>query len=415
MPETHSLGARVSTESSLAIDGGTPVYQGSWPPWPFFETDTIDAASRVLQSGRVNYWTGEEGRAFEREWADACGTEYGIAMANGTVALEAALLASGVGPGDEVITTSRTFVASASAAVTIGAVPVFADVDRDSQCITAATIEPRISSKTRAIVAVHLAGWPCEMRAIRDLAAAHDLVVIEDCAQAHGATYHGDPVGGLAHVAAWSFCQDKILTTGGEGGAITTNDEALWSKAWSLKDHGKSYDAVYRRNHAPGFRWVHESFGSNWRLTEMQSAIGRVLIRRLPEWLARRRANAFVLEAGFGEMSALRVTVPPAHVGHAYYKYYVFIQSEALKAGWSRDRIMNAVSAEGVPCFSGSCSEIYLEKSFRDAGLAPPERLPVARELSESSLMFLVHPTIGASEMNRTVDAVSKVLVRASR
>jgi hypothetical protein len=384
-------------------------------PWPSFTQEEADAVQRVLLSNRVNYWTGSEGRDFEKEFAAACGVRHAIALANGTVALELALSALGIGPGDEVVTTSRTFIASASAIVMRGATPLIADVDPVSQNLTAATVSAVLTPQTKAIIAVHLAGWPCDMDPIMALAREHGLKVIEDCAQAHGATYKGCPVGSLGDVAAFSFCQDKIMTTGGEGGMLTTNDTALWEKAWAYKDHGKSFDAVYNRQHDPGFRWLHESFGTNWRLTEMQSAIGRIQLRRLGQWVELRRRNAAILSTGFETLPALRVTAPAEEVFHSYYKYYAFVRPERLKPDWDRDRIMNAVTAEGIPCFSGSCSEIYREKAFTVAGFGPVGRLPVARELGETSLMFLVHPTLTAQDMNDTCHAVKKIFEQASR
>lgn len=393
----------------LAIDGGTPTRTTSFAPWPFFEQDEIEAAIAPLQSGKVNYWTGTEGREFEKEFAAYTGCNHAIALANGTVALELALYALGIGSGDEVIITPRTFIASSSCCVMRGAIPVLADVDPVTQNITAETILPHITTRTKAIICVHLAGWPCDMDPILKLARDHGLKVIEDCAQAHGATYKGKPVGSLGDAAAFSFCQDKIMTTGGEGGMLTTNDEDLWRKAWEFKDHGKSYDAVYLRQHAPGFRWLHESFGTNWRLTEMQSAIGRVQLRKLPDWTAARQRHAEILTESFCKIPALRVTPAPPEIGHAMYKYYVFVRPEMLSSGWNRDRIMNAINAEGIPCFSGSCSEIYLEKAFVDAGYGPKERMLVARELGETSLMFLVHPTLTEADMMDTCRAVEKV------
>jgi dTDP-4-amino-4,6-dideoxygalactose transaminase len=382
-------------------------------PWPYFASDEIEAVTSVLRSGKVNYWTGQEGRKFETEFADHIGSKYGICVANGTLALELALHALRIGPGDEVITTSRTFIASASCVVMRGARPVCVDVDRNSQNITAETIRPAITAKTKAIIVVHLAGWPCDMDSILELAEEHGLKVIEDCAQAHGASYKGKPVGSLGHMAAFSFCQDKILTTGGEGGMVTTNDEQLWNRAWSYKDHGKSHDAVFRREHPPGFRWLHESFGTNWRLTEMQSALGRVLLRKLPEWVAIRRKNAEQLTECFRSMPALRVTAPPSEAGHSYYKYYVFVQPERLRQGWNRDRIMSDITAAGVPCFSGSCSEIYLERAFTE-DMRPSASLPVARELGETSLTFLVHPTLLDIHIEMTCETVKRVMELAT-
>lgn len=382
-------------------------------PWPVFAEDEIDAASEVLRSGRVNYWTGDRCRLFEREYADATGRRHGVAVANGTLALELALRAFGIDGRHEVIVPSRTYVASASCAVMCGARPVFADVDRDSQCLTAETIAAALTPRTRAIVAVHLAGWPCPMDEIMELAAQRDLIVIEDCAQAHGATYKGRPVGSFGHAAAFSFCQDKIITTAGEGGMLVLDDEAAWKAAWAFKDIGRSYDAVYNRTHPIGFRWVTESFGSNWRLTELQAAIGLVQMRKLPQWSAARRANAAYLHQRLAPAAALRIPTPPEHISHAFYKFYAFLRPELLREDWSRDRVMQELNSAGIPCTVGSCSEIYLEKAFRDLGWGPRERLPVARELGETSLMFMVHPTLTQAALDATADAVHDVLRRA--
>lgn len=392
----------------LAIDGGTPVRTEPLPPWPFFADDEVAAATSVLRSGKVNYWTGQEGRSFEREYAEYIGVKHAIAVANGSVSLELLLHAHDIGPGAEVITTPRTFMASASSIIMRGGTVVFADVDRDSGNISPETVAPLITDKTRAIIPVHLAGWPAEMEGLMDVAAAHNLVVIEDCAQAHGATYNGKAIGGLGHSASFSFCQDKILTTGGEGGLIATNDESVWRRAWEYKDHGKSYEAVYEREHPPGYRWLIESFGTNMRMTEMQSAIGRRILMKLDEWSERRAANAAILREGLSKHPALRIPEPGPHIRHANYKFYCYVRPEALADGWSRDRIMAAVNAEGIPCYVGSCSEIYREKAFD--GLRPETRLPVAKELGETTLMLLVHPTCGATEMADAVRAFDKVM-----
>jgi dTDP-4-amino-4,6-dideoxygalactose transaminase len=400
--------------NALAISGGAPVRTEPFPPWPMFEEEEIEAAAAVLRSGRVNYWTGDEGRAFEREFADFTECQYAIALANGTVALELALYCLGIGAGDEVIVPSRTFIASASCAVMRGATPVVADVDRESGNLTADTIESVITSYTKAIVTVHLAGWPCEMDSILELARRHGIAVIEDCAQAHGARYRGRPVGSFGDMAAFSFCQDKNMTTGGEGGMLLTNDRKLWGLGWSFKDHGKSFAAVYERSHPPGYRFVHESFGTNWRLTEVQSAIGRVLLRRLPGMVEKRRRNAAYLSEEFAQIGALRVVKPSDDILHCYYKYNVYLRPERLREGWDRNRIMEAISAEGIPCMAGTCSEIYLEKAFPES-MRPPRRLPVARELGETSLMFKVHPTLSERDLADTCMAVSKVMQIASR
>lgn len=384
-------------------------------PWPSFTPEEADAVRDVVLSNKVNYWTGTECRTFEKEFAAWSGTAHAVALGNGTLALDVALKALGIGPGDEVVVTPRTFIASISCVVNAGATPVFAEVEADSGNLSAATIAKVITPRTRAVICVHLAGWPCDMDPIMVLAEQHGMKVIEDCAQAHGARYKGRPLGSIGHVGAWSFCQDKIMSTGGEGGMVTTNDEALWRAMWSYKDHGKSYEAVYEREHAPGFRWLHESFGTNWRMLEMQAAIGRIQLRRMTDWTAQRTANAQAIWAACRPFAAVRVpAVPPDNV-HAHYKCYVYVQPEQLADGWNRDRIVEAITAAGVPCFQGSCSEVYLEKAFDGTGWRPQERLPVARELGETSIMFLVHPTLTTAEIEKTCSAITQVLTAASR
>ena len=400
----------------------------TFSPWPSFTPEEADAVHRVVMSNKVNYWTGTEAREFEKEFAAWCGTAHAVALANGTLALDVALKAFGVGPGDEVVVTPRTFIASISCVVNAGAVPVFADVEAYSGNVSARTIAAMLSPRTKAVVCVHLAGWPCDMDPIMALAAEHGLKVIEDCAQAHGARYKGRPVGSIGHVGAWSFCQDKIMTTGGEGGMVTTNDEELWRAMWSFKDHGKSYEAVYERKHPPGFRWLHESFGTNWRMLEMQAVIGRIQLRRMDDWTAKRQANVKRLHHAltiFSDTGGV-ISLPnfgcvscPGQCGasgcaHAQYKFYAYIRPENLAPGWSRDRVLEAINAAGVPCYQGSCSEVYLEMAFDDTGWRPLERLPVARELGETSLMFLVHPTLTNADMTKACEVITKVLAEAS-
>lgn len=381
--------------------------------WPNFESDEIDAAIKVLESGKVNQWTGDNVFAFEKEFASYCGTKYCVALANGTVALEMAYKVLQFNSGDEVIVTPRTFVASASSIAMCGLKPVFVDVDRDSQNISPKCIEQAITPKTRAIVTVHLAGWMCEMDQIIDIAKAYNLYIIEDCAQAHGAKYKNRIAGSFGIVSAYSFCQDKIITTAGEGGAFLTNDEELWQKAWSYKDHGKSYQKTVLSKPTHSTRFVHDTFGTNWRLTELQAAVGRVQLKKLDLWVEKRRKNASILTERFLKIPGLRVTIPPAHIYHSYYKYYTFIIPQALKSDWSRDRILDEINSLGVKCFSGSCSEVYLEKCFERVGLQPQSRLPVAKELGETSIMFLVHPTLNDYHMHYVADMVEKVMKQA--
>ena len=387
----------------------------AFSPWPSFTEEEASAVKDVILSNKVNYWTGQECREFEKEFATFANTEYAIALTNGTVALDVAFKALGIGEGDEVIVTSRTFLASVSSIVNAGAVPVFADVDSDSQNISAATILPVLTPKTKAIVCVHLAGWPCEMDGIMELAKALNLYVVEDCAQAHGAKYKGRSVGSIGHIGAWSFCQDKIMTTGGEGGMVTTNDRQLWSKMWSYKDHGKSWEAVYEKEHPPGFRWLHESFGTNWRMMEMQAVIGRIQLQRMPQWQARRLANANKIWETARTLPYLRVPVISDYIEHAAYKCYLFIDQDQLPRNTHvaefRDEVMKKINDQGIPCYSGSCSEVYLERAFDGTGWRPENPLRNAKALGESSLMFLVHPTLTDAEIDKTCDVLKQVMM----
>ncbi|WP_159123847.1 DegT/DnrJ/EryC1/StrS family aminotransferase [Acinetobacter variabilis] len=384
----------------------------AFEPWPSFTQEEADAVSQVLLSNKVNYWTGQECREFEKEFAQFAGTQYAVALANGTVALDVALKALRIGAGDDVIVTSRTFLASASSIVTAGANPIFADVEIDSQNISRRTIEAVLTPNTKAIICVHLAGWMCDMDPIMQLAEEKGLYVIEDCAQAHGAMYKGKSAGSIGHIGAWSFCQDKIMTTGGEGGMVTTNDETLWKKMWSYKDHGKNFDSIYNKQHPPGFRWLHDSFGTNWRMMEMQAVIGRIQLKKMSEWTAQRNANMEKIYAAFADSPYFTVHRPSDDYVHAAYKCYVQVNTDALPEGWSRDRIMNEINAEGVPCFSGSCSEVYLEHAFDDTPWRPKERLKNAQKLGETSLMFLVHPTLTENNIQTTKDVIQQVISR---
>ena len=404
-------------------------------PWPSFTEEEGEALQRVLLSNKVNYWTGMECREFEKDFAAWAATRYAVALSNGTLALDVALKALAIGPGDEVVVTPRTFIASVSCIVNAGASPVFADIEADSGNISGRTIAAVLTPRTKAVICVHLGGWPCDMDPIMELAKLHGLFVIEDCAQAHGARYKGRSVGGIGHVGAWSFCQDKIMTTGGEGGMVTCNDGLLWRAMWSYKDHGKSYAAVYERDHPPGFRWLHESFGTNWRMLEMQAAIGRIQLKRMKDWSAARMVNALAIRQAMlpfvGEGGVIRVPEfrcsgcqsgglagcardDDNSCQHAYYKFYAYVRPENLAAGWTRDRVIHEINARGVPCYVGSCSEVYLEKTFDNTGWRPAARLPVAKQLGETSLMFLVHPTLTQAEIRKTQEVVAEVLGTAS-
>jgi dTDP-4-amino-4,6-dideoxygalactose transaminase len=371
--------------------------------WPRYEDDEIAAVTEVLRSGRVNsLHHGERCRAFEAALAKRLALPHAIAVSNGTAALELALKALGVGAGDEVVVPARSFMASASCVVTCGAVPVFADIDRDSQNLTATTIEAVLTARSKAIVVVHLAGWPCEMDAIMELARRRNLLVIEDCAQSLGAMLGGRPAGSFGDAAALSFCTDKIISTGGEGGALLFKDRAAWKAAWALKDHGKDPDHYAALRPGPEFLWLHQSVGSNARMTEMQAAIGCTQLAKLDGWLARRGANSAALEAQLQGLAALRLASPGAEVRHARYKYYAFVRTERLKPDWSRRRIIEAATSQGLAVSTGSCPEIYLEAAFASSRSRPAQRLPVASELGGTSLMLAIDHTLEPSDLGLT-------------
>ena len=388
-------------------------------PWPSFTNEEIESVKDVLSSNRVNYWTGDQCRKFEKEFAVWSNSKYAVSLANGTLALDIAFKALDLGKGDEVIVTSRSYIASVTSIINSNATPIFVDIDSSSQNISPENIKAAITDRTKAIVCVHLAGWPCDMDEIMKIANSHNLFVIEDCAQAHGAKYKGISVGSIGDIGCWSFCQDKIMTTGGEGGMVTTNSKSLWLKMWEYKDHGKSYEAVYEKEHPEGFRWLHESFGTNWRMTEMQGAIGRVQLKHMSEWTQLRNRNASILTNAFKKFTDKNglLRIPQLKSDnkcvHAYYKYYVFVERKSFKDEWDRDRVISEINSLGVPCFHGSCSEIYLEKAFENTNFRPKKRLTVAKELGETSVVFLVHPTLSIEEMSEMAKKAISVFNRA--
>lgn len=381
--------------------------------WPHFDEEQVEAVAAVLRSGMVNAWTGSDVDDFEQAFAAKFESTHAIALANGSVSLNLALQVLDLQPGDEVIVSPRSFVASASCVLLFGAIPVFADVDADTQNITAATIAPLITAKTKGIIPVHLAGWPCDMPEIMTLAHQHNLWVVEDCAQAHGARIQGQQVGSFGDFGSFSFCQDKIMTTGGEGGLLTCQDRSLWTKAWSFKDHGKSYETVHRKDHPAGFRWLHENLGTNYRMTGLSAVIGTIQLQRLDDWTQARARNADILFQAIRDLPVLRTPMPSNATTHAWYRFYTFVRPENLAKGWTRDRILSEISAQGFTAFSGSCSEIYREKVFTDRNLAPAHRLPVAKELGETSLAFLVDPMISKDEQHALGQCIAKVCAQA--
>jgi dTDP-4-amino-4,6-dideoxygalactose transaminase len=296
-------------------------------------------------------------------------------------------------------------VASAFCVSLLGATPVFAEIDRDSGNITADTIEAVLTERTKAIIPVHLAGWPADMPAIMDLAQRHGLKVIEDCAQAHGAEIGGRSVGSFGDAAAFSFCQDKIISTAGEGGFTSFQDPELWEWAWSYKDHGKSWKKVASPPARPGFRWLHDSVGTNWRLTGPQAAVGLAQLAKLDSWRDRRTHNAAIWSTALSGVAGLRVPLPAEGLTHAFYKLYAYVDGRD-DAERLRDEILRRAVEAGLRVFSGSCSEIYREAAFSSM---EHSRLTTARELGETSLMFEVHPTLDSDSLVRRAELFASI------
>ncbi len=385
------------------------------PVWPNFTKEEINSVSRVLSSNKVNYWTGNECKEFESEFCRFSNSKFSIALSNGTVALDLALIALDIKKGDEVIVTPRSFIASASSVINIGARPIFSDIDPLTGNITAEHIKKKITKKTKAVICVHLGGMPCEMDDITSLAKEHKLYIIEDCAQAHGAQYKGKSVGSIGDIGAWSFCQDKIMTTGGEGGMVTTNNRHLWKKMWSYKDHGKNYSKVTSPSNKTGFKWLHDSFGTNWRMTEMQAAIGRIQLKKMDKWNKLRNRNAIQIIKTLSKFpNTINISSHPSYVNHGFYRVYAAIKTDSLKKGWTRDRIIEEINSLGVPCFSGSCPEIYREQSFISSKLAPKKRLNNAKLLGEMSIAFLCHPNLRLRDLKLMTANIEKVVTKAS-
>lgn len=380
--------------------------------WPHYGKEEIAAVTKVLRSGKVNQWTGSEVFAFEKEYAKYLGVKYAIALASGSVALDMALAVLGIKKGDEVIVTPHTFIASASCVALRGAVPVFVDVDRQSGNIAVEAVKKAISRRTKAVIAVHILGWPCEIEELKQLCIKNKIYLIEDCAQAHGAQYNGKPVGSFGDIACFSFCQDKIITTAGEGGLLVTNNKKLWAAAWSFKDHGRDFDTVFYKKHPFGFKWHIKSFGTNYRMTEIQAAVGRVMLKKLDAWVRLRRGLAAVLNEGFSIIVGLRVAIPEKRFYHSYYKYYVYVRPEMLKNGWSRNRIISELMRQNVPCAVGLCPEVYREEAFKKI-ITGQKRLPIAKDIGETSMMFYVHPRLSKKDMCFVVKKVKKVMKKA--
>jgi dTDP-4-amino-4,6-dideoxygalactose transaminase len=375
--------------------------------WPQHEGDEIEAVVHVLKTGRVNSLVhGGQTRQFETDFAAFCAVPHAIAVSNGTTALELALRALEIGEGDEVIIPSRSFFATAASVIAVGAVPVFADIDPVSQNISPDSARSLIGSRTRAILCVHVGGWPCDMDALVKIANNAGLWLIEDCAQAHGARYRGRPVGSFGHAAAFSFCTDKIMSTGGEGGMVLLKDKEHWKTAWAYKDHGKNPDKVFNPAPGSGFRYIHDSFGTNWRLTEMQAAIGNAQLAKLPRWSEQRRRNAMALMHYLSDEAAVRLPAFPDYIDHAFYRLYVSIDPDVLGKNGSTASIIDRMARMGMPVGSGSCADMSRELAFASLSVRRAGKLRVAVEAGRRTIAFPVDHLMDETEMFRMANCL---------
>ena len=383
--------------------------------WPRFGPEEIEAVTEVLKSGKVNYWTGDYIQKFEAEFSRFTRAEFSLAVMNGSVALDLAMEVLGVSCGDEVIVPCRTYYASAGCIVRAGATPVFVDVDRETQNLSIESIEEAVTSRTKAIICVHLAGWPCDMVEIVEFARRRGLFVVEDCAQAHGATIGGRSVGTFGDLGCWSFCQDKIISTGGEGGMVTTNSAEYAAKLWCLRDHGKNQlrTLEQRVTLADGrYKYLHDEVGSNFRMSGIQAVIGTIQLKALRQVQMIRYRNARLIWSSLQELDLIRTPSEfsldrfseSGDLRHAAYKCYFFFE-----AGQEfRDRMMKLLIERGVPCGQGACPELYRERAFLGRSSANGN-FEGARSLSSSAIALLCDNTVTNTLIKTWTEHVSEV------
>jgi len=420
-----------SGAGKLAIEGGTPVNDKSFPSWPQFDAKVFDAVAEVLKSGKVNYWTGELGMKFEQAFADWCGARFGISTSSGTSALHTALASLGIGPGDEVIVPSYTFIATSFSVCQAGAVPVFADVERNSHTLDPADVEAKVSSRTAAIMPVHLYGVMASMGPILEIARKHNLAVIEDSAQAHGGKWNGKRAGTIGNAGAFSFCQSKHFTTGGEGGAVVTDDEEMAWTCRSFRDHGYDVSERLRLLELEArLPYIHNMVGYNYRMTEMQSAIGLIELARMDSYhLPNRRRNGEYLIGRLRDVQqVLYLPLDTEERQNAFWMFPIVLDMGRLKVRSARE-VVAALEAEGVPAGPVMWPQCYRERAFQEHNgfgrLKYPFRSPDTRPeavrydkvhcenaawLEERTFFVPCHPVYEIEHMEKIAQAIEKVL-----
>mgnify|MGYP006075360503 FL=1 len=388
---------------------------------PFYSKESIQKIGPMLKSGKVNYWSGNEGKKFENEFSNYLGNKYSIALSNGSVALEVALQALKLKKKDQIIVSPRSFIISASCTINLGLKPIFADVDSNGN-LNIEGIKKIYNKNIKAIILVHLNGLPCDLDPIVKFAKKNKIYLIEDCSQAHGAIYKGKKVGTFGDISTWSFCQDKIISTGGEGGLISTNNKKLWLKCWSLKDHGKNYNSVFFKKHKIGFRWLHDNFGSNYRMTEMQAILGRAQLKILDSQIKKRNIIAslyldelrdyyekynilkkpnfnykFSLNKKYKKLSSKST--------HAFYRLNLFINKDKV----NQLKLLEQFNQKKIDCGVGSCPEIYREKVFKKFKLYPKKRLTNAKLLGETSITFPIDANRKLTKVKREILLIKRI------
>ncbi len=417
--------------NQLAISGGPKAVTNKLQGWPQFDENAIKAVEAVLRSGKVNYWTGKRGMEFEKQFAEWQGSRYAISVATGTAALHVALTSLGIGPGDEVIVPSYTFIASSFSIVQAGAIPRFADVNLEDHCLSVESAEKLVTKRTKAIMPVHLYGNVCDMGQILAFAKRHNLYVIEDNAEAFGGAYKGKKTGTLGHMAGCSFCQNKTFTTGGEGGMVTTDDEELAWKARSFRDHG--YDVKQRLSLLEleqKLPYIHNMVGWNYRMTEMQSAIGLAELARMDTWnMPRRRRNAQILVNAL--KTSRRIEHFPVDTPERQNGWYVLafsLEVENMKCDLKQ--FVAAVAAEGAPVWKVFWPQCHTERAFQEhhafgrtgfpfksGEYADPAsvdysnvEVPHARWHETHTFTCFAYPTYTESDMEQIANAILKVI-----
>lgn len=377
--------------------------------WPFYSNKIANSVKNTIKSGKVNYWTGNLCSKFEKNFSKFINIKYSCSISNASVGLEMALNALDIKKNDEVIVPSRTYITSASAILRVNAKPIFADIEKNSLNIDINSIKKNINRNTKAIICVHLAGYPCDMKNILKIAKKNNLKVIEDCSQAHGAMIKNRSVGSFGDISVWSFCNDKIISTGGEGGMIACNNKTIYKKIWSIKDCGRSYDKIRKKTTKVGYRWLYDSIGTNFRMTEMQAAIGIIQLKELKSYLIKRNKNAKILYNALKNINFIEFQNVDKKLYHAYYRFSILINNTKIKKNHSRDTILKQLINNKIPATVGVCPELYKEKVFHKFRKKHFDRY-YAKEVGKNIICFSVDPSISEQNMQSISHKIKRIM-----